>query len=361
MPRGDDTAHQRVHELIRLGWIFAELRGRHRQRLVGIPHDAPKPRLRRTEYTPPLNYERSVGELDHQTLRVALHLADTLQLNPPVEKIPYHPATAVGTAADTLSALCSASASAQTDEEKKSAWNDLANFLYGWDTYLQDEIVGAASLDSAAYQIGRGLSEAYWALDPDALPDDVRHWGSLLGTTRRAAFRRFLFQVAPSYDSLVISGIVSSLEAWGRVVDNKKAKLSATATAELRTQMDVWRVLLIDHIDPRSLIDSNTALRKAAGIMRLLRIFWPELTAAVVIIVLTILAVSLLPASTSLGARTAIVAVAGFLGITGATIFATVKAIANASIAKLRSALDAEMIRDAVTVIPAQERVRRSG
>lgn len=351
----DEAAHERVHDLIRFGWISAELRGRYRQRLVGLPLHAPEIRPQRTEHTPPLNYERSAGELDHQIKRAAVDLATLLQFNPPAVDLPYQPATASGTATDTLSALCVAAEAAQADEDKQSAWNHLANFFYGWDTYIQDAIVSGSSMDSAAYQVGRGLSEAYWALDPDVPADDVRHWKSLLGVGRRAALKRFLLQVAPFYDPLTISGISTSLEAWGRVIDSTQSNLSSNATDELRSQTAIWRVLLVDQINPLSFVDSKTALRYAGGIKRLLRVFLPELTAAIVIIAVTILVVLVFPTTTSPGVRTAIVAVAGILGVTSASLLAVVKAIANASIAKLRSALNAEMVADAVAVIPAKK------
>lgn len=91
-------------------------------------------------------------------------------------------------------------------------------------------------------------------------------------------------------------------------------------------------------------------MRYASGIKRLLRVFWPELLLAVAIITVALLTVSFLPTSVTPGVRAAIVGVASLLEMTSASLLATAKSIANASIAKMRTTLEIEMVADAITV-----------
>ena len=51
--------------------------------------------------------------------------------------------------------------------EVGKAWEAAAEAIYYWDEQIQDGLGVSAEL-LAAYQLGRGLAEAFWALDPDA-------------------------------------------------------------------------------------------------------------------------------------------------------------------------------------------------
>ena len=48
------------------------------------------------------------------------------------------------------------------------AWEDLAELLYHFDAHIQDRPRRSRRPKPAAYQLGRGLAETYWALDPTA-------------------------------------------------------------------------------------------------------------------------------------------------------------------------------------------------
>ena len=102
----------RVHLVLQLGWASAELRGRCRQVLIGLPQQA-TPRPIRKDFTLPLNNERSSGELVHQAEKEALTVIDKLtslgadlDVNFAMQKLPYQAATATGHVLDALPKLC---------------------------------------------------------------------------------------------------------------------------------------------------------------------------------------------------------------------------------------------------------------
>jgi hypothetical protein len=66
------------------------------------------------------------------------------------------------------------------------AWGDVAASIYILDAHTQDSLTARFELQAAAYQLGRGLAEAYWALDPGAACDPLRPdcWTFLLGGGR---------------------------------------------------------------------------------------------------------------------------------------------------------------------------------
>ena len=66
----------------------------------------------------------------------------------------------------------------QSDE---GAWNTLSNKPYRWDAAIQDRLA-LLPAQSAAYQLGRGLAETFWALEPRIMEStDPRSWELLLG------------------------------------------------------------------------------------------------------------------------------------------------------------------------------------
>jgi hypothetical protein len=69
-------------------------------------------------------------------------------------------------------------------------WEDLAELLWKFDAHIQDQLSASSEAQACGYQLGRGLAETYWALDPDdpddpGAPDDAaagcRGWDFLLG------------------------------------------------------------------------------------------------------------------------------------------------------------------------------------
>src|SRR5262249_53889311 len=103
------------------------------------------------------------------------------------------------------------------DQAWPEAWRRFAYFLFAWDARIQDELYAQSLGEAAAYQLGRGLADVSWALDPGAPDDDVASWTFLLGRNRLDALHRLLQRVSPHFDELTISSVRASLDAWGEL------------------------------------------------------------------------------------------------------------------------------------------------
>jgi hypothetical protein len=355
------AAADQIHLLLHFGWACAELRGRYRQQLTNLPM-APAARDRRTDYTLPLNRERSPGELLRQTLQEAERLATALGYNVPVSDLP-HQTPSNATAADQTVPSTAVLDHAQTlftagmsgpAEGRHAAWTSIANLFYQWDTTIQDALIGSSPGEAAAYQLGRGLAETYWEMTPSAPDGDVRSWTSLLGSTRRTLLRGFVVQLSDHLDARTVVAVRASIDAWGSVAANAKLRAKAESVSALYDQVSVWHALLVDGVAPTSFIELHSVLHYARRSVPILRAVWPELLAALASGGLGLGAVVAL---TDFKANTLVVgfvAVLGLFGITAAGLVARARTAATASVSRMVSVLEGALVADAVTVPPAK-------
>src|SRR5262249_24542317 len=85
--------------------------------------------------------------------------------------------------------------------EVARAWEEIADAIYYWDEQIQDGFGVSAEL-LAAYQLGRGLWEIFWALNPDAPAPETKptlqsspnagSWEFLLGPRRQSMLCLYL-------------------------------------------------------------------------------------------------------------------------------------------------------------------------
>jgi hypothetical protein len=122
MAAPEDSAE--VLSALRLGWYMAEVRGRNRP---GGPVPPAESLPNRQGHMLPLRIERTLEELRIEAQVVLRRLAHDL-----------------GVDAVTI------------------------NGLYQLDAHAQDFLSAQSGTQAAAYQLGRGLAEVYWALDPSA-------------------------------------------------------------------------------------------------------------------------------------------------------------------------------------------------
>lgn len=369
---------ERIPLLIQFGWAVAEARGRWRQELIQLPHPS-TPRPTRVDHVLPLNIERSPKELIRQAEQDVCHLLEklaaltpTLVLDVPLVALPYQSDTATGTVVDHLTMLSQRARGAKDAlgdaprigdpalVTRVTAWDDLAGFFYAWDTAIQDTLIGSSSEEAAAYQLGRGLAESYWALSPDVADEDARSWASLLGVTRRDALRRFLIQLTPYVEAGTISALTASLTTWCDAARAGNLRGRPDAPHRFGTQVMVWRYLLVDRVSPSSFEDPRSTLAYAGQLGTVLRAFVWELIIGGLAAVAVIIALVVLITAKTTPMAAVLTAILGFFSITGAGILAAMKAVANASIIKMQAALNAKIAADAVTILP-QEPLKKHG
>ena len=291
-----ETPARDARTLVHFGWACAEVRGRHRQILTGRPEAPPDEPKERHEYTLPLNHERSAAELAIQAEEELAGLATQLGLDFAVARLPHPPSSFTGTAVEQLRALCEDASTAEGDKARHDAWMKIANVFHDWDTEQQDTLASASATEAAAYQLGRGLAEAYWSLDPDIEDGDARSWPSLLGGARCEVLQRFTVQLTPTYGTMGGAAVRASLETWKEISETPARRTNPGAVSALREQVENWHMRLVAGVPPESFITVHRLLISRGSTWRSVHAFGAAalfailglLAAIAVVIVLTL-------------------------------------------------------------------------
>jgi hypothetical protein len=237
-----------------------------------------------------------------------------------------------------------------TNAEK--CWRDLAELIWEFDAHVQDGLAAVSETQAIAYQLGRGLAETYWALDP-ADADGSTGWNFLLGDERCSELCRLVGRLSTYLDEYTAAAIAGSVEVWKEVVKTP-AWLGNTRDAQqaLYRQIRRWFELLILGQDPTTLVRPGAVIKDYRIVLRAARLFWPQLAGTV--IGLGFLAALLVLLSVGSGAAWAktlsgVVAVAGLslAGLTG-----TLKNSAQAMLKRLRQDSYTDLVAIAVQTAP---------
>ena len=356
---------QQVLDALRLGWTLAEVRGRNRPDapgadLLDFPH---------ADHALPLRSERTALEQAVEAEAVLAYLATLLKVDGPQGAGPDGRAGTDQTLTYSQALLAVAhtlhdgpggagdgarggSPNGDGPLNRPETWELLADCLYHWDAHIQDTLAAESETQSGAYQLGRGLAEAYWALDPAAADGEPGSWSVLLGEQRRRLLTRHAGRLAAYFDPLTAPALAGSLQVWGAVVADPGWRGHADAVAQLRSQTHRWYALLVLGQDPTSLVQPGSFIRHSRTTLKAARIFAPQLLVGLLSFA-AITAVSYLLAtdSGSAGVATVLGAV-GFLGLSGASLQASLKNRANAILERLRTNAYADLVAEAITVAP---------
>jgi len=345
-----------VRALVHFGWACAEFRGRQRQLLTDRSVSAVKRSPPRKEYTLPLNQERSSEELKVQAEAELVAVAKQLELDLNVSELAHPPKDSSGTVLEHLKAVCIEAGKAEDAGARHKAWISVANVFHEWDTKVQDILASESATELAAYQLGRGLAEAYWSLDTSITDDgDARSWASLLGPDRCSALQRFMIQLTPAFGPITSPAVHASLDTWREIAVSPLRRAHPAAVEKLYEQIRNWHLLLVEDVDAASFITIHRLLAGRGSIWRIVRTFGAEAVLAVVGFASAIGAAVALTAFKSTGPLSAVLAVVGLFGVTAASVLAKAKDAANASLARMREAADHALVAEAVTAIPHEE------
>jgi hypothetical protein len=325
----------------RFGWAVAELRGRYRPSVSHVEEMIGTPELKRSEHALPLATERSSKEQRIEVIRVVQGLSQQLALT--------FPESDGATTADRLNVLMR-----QLDSEptKARAWEALTEGFYNWDKRIQDTLV-LRPLLAAAYQLGRGLAETYWELDPAVVdPRDSRSWEVVLGEERVEALKRATARLAAFVDPLTIPAVHVSLERWREVAADAPWRAKSESRHLLFEQGLVWRDLVRGERQPADLVVRSGVADRVGVIWPLVRTFWPQvLIGAAALAALLAGAAQLAAASGSKSSNT-VISILGGLGITSAGLYTRAKATATSTMETLRKAFTADRVGEAATLRP---------
>lgn len=369
------TDLERVRQALNLGWSVAELRGRLRYGHVEPPGTVDY-QFPREIHALPLGGEHSLVEQQIAT-RVAVGLlAQPFGLDGPLwkRKEPSASETIKALAMELESKLDAAEKSGHpvarpdtypADSEVAKAWDEIADAIYYWDEQIKDGFGVSAEL-LAAYQLGRGLSEAFWALNPEApepaakptlkstaSPPDPGSWEFLLGPRRLLMLGSYVKLLEGALTPLSVPAVQGPLTRWcGLVAGNQVRSRSDEALVALRGQLQNWRDVLLGSRDPTSFAKHfgfRLALRQALRVMQTLPL---ETALAGAGVALLALAGYALGADTSNKGLAVFASVLGFFGVTGAGLLAKAKAQAAVLSGHLREAFYRDVVAAQATVLP---------
>jgi hypothetical protein len=151
----------------------------------------------------------------------------------------------------------------------KETREQLEGFLWAWDEAIQDELAAQEYGTSSSYQLGRGLAEIYWALDPDAR-SGPESWEKLLGDERATALRllldRLSLTVLPSVSTSAIEFALGKWEqfakdlllTWEAVEKDGNQAFRAEAGEDLKVHVKKWKDLLLMAADSTDFDDLGT-------------------------------------------------------------------------------------------------------
>ena len=96
-------------------------------------------------------------------------------------------------------------------------WADLAELMWQFDAHVQDRLAALSESQAIGYQLGRGLADTYWALNPGQEHGSAS-WSFLLGQRRCGELSRLTGRLAVYMGEYTAPAIAGSLEVWKAVV-----------------------------------------------------------------------------------------------------------------------------------------------
>ena len=366
---------EQLRGALNLGWSMAELRGRIRYGHVEPPGTVDYQFPREEFHALPIGGEHSLVEQQIAT-RVAVGLlADRFALNAPLPKREESPPETIKALAMDLERKLEAAekggaAPVRPDaypagSEVGKAWEAAAEAIYFWDEQVQDGLGVSAEL-LAAYQLGRGLAEAFWALDPDAPEPDTKptvvstlspphpgSWEFLLGPRRQQMLGAYLGLLEGAFAPLTGSAVRGPLTRWCALVGDRQVRNRPDETlVALRGQLRNWRDVLLGSRDPISFAKGfglKLAFRQALRVAQTLPLETFLLLGGIALLAAAGYALG----SDTTRTGTAVAAsVLGFFGVTGAGLLARAKAQAAVLGVHLREAFYRDIVEAQATVLP---------
>lgn len=331
-----------VLSALRLGWYVAEVRGRNRP---GGPVPPAESLPNRAGHVLPLRIERTPEELRIEAQAVVRKLAADLEIGT---------VTVSGqkrNLADSIDQQAMALAGAKP-QAAPDAWRALALSIYQFDAHTQDVLAAKSGTQSAAYQLGRGLAEVYWALDPSAgcEPPAPDCWAFLLGSQRCGELTRLAGRLSGYFNPYCCPALAGTLRLWLSVAGDPQWRDGAQD--HLYRQTRRWYELLILGQDPSTLIKPYTVFRDWQTSLRTVQALWVQFVIAAVSLVLVIALITLIINGSSNAFLKALFGVLGVVGLSAATVQAGLKNAAQSLITRLRQDAYTDLVAAAIAVAP---------
>lgn len=336
-----------VHKAFRLGWYVAEVRGRNR--LDSPPGDeSPQPATDGGDSDPLLlGCQLSADRRRIEAQDVLAVLARQLEVND-------GEAGVFGRRIDEEAHRLADIRKSGDEVGSTSQWQILAKLLWHFDLHVQDTLTAESEIQAMAYQLGRGLAEIYWALDPKQR-NGSQGWTYLLGNVRCGELSRLLGRLSGYLSPYTGSAVSGSIEVWKKYAAAVAAETDenlVVAQRQLRTQVRNWYELLALGQDPTTLMKPFAVTKSFRMVKQALRQFWPQATIVLVsVLVIVGFLVARGPSAAGGVAKTAGVLI-GTIGLSVGGIVGAMKNSAQGLLRRLHQDTFTELIAEGVTVQP---------
>src|SRR5215472_3874318 len=354
---------------MRLGWNLAEVRGRNRPDAPpGAKAGLPGPPC----HALPLHIEQSQAELRIQAQGVVATMAKKLGVD--LDKDGNSFSGAIDSQAKILASARGGAAAAPGGppagspppaatsndplasnviaNDPAAQWDALEELIFKFDAHIQDTMASGPDTVACGYQLGRALAEPYWALDPTLgkTSKSPTSWWFLLGAERCSEMTRLVGRLTAYFHPYTAAAIAGSVQVWRHVAADEQWR--EKADDDLYRQIRHWYELVVMRQDPTTLVQPYALIRNFRMVKRALRIFWPELSGAIIAAAaLSLFAGALGQHNISSLAKSAF----GFIAITGfsiAGLTARFKNKAQAMALRLRQDVYTDLVAVAITTAP---------
>lgn len=344
-----------VRYAFRLGWAVAELRGRLRPDRYGERDPLQTRVFKRNDHELPLTTERSPAEIRREVGETVEVLRANVQLGDDGSKAPWE---RLRTALEEYEA---------DDADHERLWGSLARRFYELDANIQDALVLQAP-QAAAYQLGRGLAETYWALQPACAADLMGSWEFVLGPERCETLSRLAARLSTYLTPEILAAIKGPLQNWSKVACSegyRDLREDPDVPKDLFRQGLLWRGLIRGEVSTANLelVDHQLVVnRKAQGVNRAwknLKLYQTAIATLRVPLAGGVVGIALLAgggaalASGSISpALSTLAGILGALGVTSAGLYARAKAEVTSLFSNLSQTVEVERVQQAAELSP---------
>ena len=235
----------------------------------------------------------------------------------------------------------------------RQPWADLAELIWQFDAHVQDRLAALSESQAIGYQLGRGLADTYWALNPGQEHGSAS-WSFLLGERRCDELQRLTGRIAAYMGEYTAAAIAGSLEVWQTVVATPSwMGDSAHTNQALYSQIRRWYELIVLGQDPTTLIGPAAVMRNYRTLARVFQLFWPELVATVFGLGALITLLFLLHVDGATAWEKTLSGVLAAVGLSLAGLTGTLKNSAQALTKRLRQDAYTDLVALAVQTAPA--------
>jgi hypothetical protein len=231
-------------------------------------------------------------------------------------------------------------------------WQELAELLWRFDAHIQDRLSATSETQACGYQLGRGMSETYWALDPDHVAGS-QGWEFLLGRERCNELGRLTGRLGAYMTDYTAPAITGSIEIWRYLAAQQAWRGDGQVANEaLYRQIRRWYELIVLGQDPTTLIQPGRLISGYRTVWQAVKLFWPQLVITTIGLGFLVTLIVLLSIGSGTAWQKTLSGILAATGLSLAGLTGTLKNSAQAMLKRLRQDAYTDLVAIAVQTAP---------